>query len=263
MKKKGLAVIVILLFIGLAFAPSINASIVKDDLVEFEVEFCGLGKKHTVELTQDESDEVEILFNNIEKQLSQVETRDQAEEIFKDAVVELDKYGLLGGLSLRQAKQLVTIGIHETKIMKIIESIYGINPSGKNDKENILCLCYLEVNNGVLCFNFRSYLCIALGLIFGIITDYTIFNILDFFISLFFGIWIYHINNKLVYILDKVHVIEGLNNQEGRLFTIGLYGIKQTDWTSNISLVGFTGIKITTNLSTREGMFFGASIYTC
>jgi len=107
MFMKGLAVAVILLFIGVAFAPSINASVVKDDLVEFDVEFCGLGKKHTVQLTQQEAEEVEQLFDGIHSRLSEVETRAEAEEIFKEAVVELDKYGLLGRLSIKQAQQLM------------------------------------------------------------------------------------------------------------------------------------------------------------
>jgi len=108
MIKKGLALAVILLFVSVAIAPSINASVVKDDLIEFDVEFCGLGKKHTVELTQQEALEVELLFADIEHRLSKIETREEAEIIFKEAVVELDKYGLLGGLSVRQAQRLVT-----------------------------------------------------------------------------------------------------------------------------------------------------------
>jgi len=63
--NKNLAFAIILLFIGVAFAPSINASVVKDDLVEFDVEFCGLGKKHTVQLTQKEAEgrkDIEILL---------------------------------------------------------------------------------------------------------------------------------------------------------------------------------------------------------
>jgi len=52
--KKGVVVAVILLFIGLAFAPSINANISKasidSELVEFTTEVCGLnGGKHTVQ----------------------------------------------------------------------------------------------------------------------------------------------------------------------------------------------------------------------
>ena len=50
--RQVLSVAVILLFVGVVFAPSINASVVKNELIEFDVEFCGLGKKHTVKLTQ-------------------------------------------------------------------------------------------------------------------------------------------------------------------------------------------------------------------
>jgi len=110
MKKKIIlgSLIAVVLLILVSIAPSINASVVKDELVELNVELCGLGKKHTVELTQQEADDVETLFDDIEQRLSEVETREDAGKIFKDAVVELDKYGLLGGISVKQAQRLVT-----------------------------------------------------------------------------------------------------------------------------------------------------------
>jgi len=114
MLRKYLAVAVILLFIGVAFAPSVNANVSKDDLVEFDVELCGLGKKHTVKLTQEEAHEVEHLFDDIEQILSEVETRDGSEEIFKDAVVELDKYDLLGGMSVKQVQRIIAGMVDET-----------------------------------------------------------------------------------------------------------------------------------------------------
>ena len=123
MFRKGLAVAVILLFIGVAFAPSINASVVDDELVEFDVEFSGLGKKHRVQLTQQEADEVELLFDDIEQRLSEVETREEAELIFKDAIVELDKYGLLGGLSIKQAQQLIVGSNVRQNLLKRIDRI--------------------------------------------------------------------------------------------------------------------------------------------
>ena len=108
MIKKGVAVAVILLFIGVALAPSINANVVKDDLVEFDVEVHGLGKKNTVKLTQQETDEVEQLLDDIRKTLDNAETKEEAIEILNDAVVELDKYDLLEGLSVNQAQSLIT-----------------------------------------------------------------------------------------------------------------------------------------------------------
>jgi len=138
---KILPVAVILLFIGLALAPSINASGDKDNLVELDVEFCGLGKKQTVKLTQEEADEVELLFDDIEQRLSEVETREEAEEIFKDAVVELDRYGLLGGLSIRQAQRFI-IGKYQKLInFKLIER------TNLDDNENRFCFVTGETSN--------------------------------------------------------------------------------------------------------------------
>ena len=108
------------------------------DLVEFDVEFCGLGKKHTVQLTQEEADEVELLFDEIEQRLSEVETREETELIFKDAIVELNKYGLLGELSVRQAQQMA---IQNHKQLKIINRIL---PDGNS---NYLCLIAGETTN--------------------------------------------------------------------------------------------------------------------
>ena len=120
--KKLLVFGVIVLFLGVAIAPSINANISKasvdSELVEITTEVCGLnGGKQTVELTQEEAAEVEALFDSIRERLNNTETREEAEQIFKEAVVELDKYGLLGGLSVKQAQRLA-IGSYRNPILK-------------------------------------------------------------------------------------------------------------------------------------------------
>ena len=109
MKKKILigSIIAVAVIVLSSFTSVVGKVSSDNDLVELEVEFCGLGKKHTVQLTQQEADEVEQIINNFQKQINGVETREEAEIIFKDAVVELDKYGLLGGLSVKQAQNLV------------------------------------------------------------------------------------------------------------------------------------------------------------
>jgi len=140
MFREGLAIAVILLFIGVAFAPSINSSVVKDELIEFDVEFCGLDKKHTVQLTQREADEVELLFNDIEQQLSEVETREETNEIFNDAIIELNNYGLLGDFSVDFIQKLVTGVYKYPKILEGMERLYNKNKEVFNVEENILCL---------------------------------------------------------------------------------------------------------------------------
>jgi len=141
--KKGVVVAVILLFIGLAFAPSINANISKSsidsELVEFTTEICGLnGGKHTVQLTNEEADKLEQLFDVIKKKLDEVETREQSVEILNDAIVTLDKYNLLGGLSIEQARRLILGEFYSS-----FSSIYNYESNENtvnNNGENFNCL---------------------------------------------------------------------------------------------------------------------------
>jgi len=136
--KKCLAVGVIILFIGVAFGPSINANIGKE-MVEITTEISGLnGGKQTVKLTHEEAGEVEALFDSIRERFNAAETREEAEGIFREAVVELDRYGLLGGLSVEQAQQLVTGGYQNPRIMKIIENIFS--RSQEDNNSNFCCL---------------------------------------------------------------------------------------------------------------------------
>jgi len=142
MIKKGLAVAVILLFIGVAFAPSINANISKapidSELVEITTEICGLnGGKYTVQLTKEE---VEHLFDSIRERLNATETREETVEIFKETVVELDKYGLLGDLSVKQAQRLVIGQEQNPEVVECLERWYSRNQGSLDYYGNILCL---------------------------------------------------------------------------------------------------------------------------
>ncbi|EMR75079.1 hypothetical protein MBGDF03_00859 [Thermoplasmatales archaeon SCGC AB-540-F20] len=124
--KKGSVLAVILLFIGVAFAPSINANVSKasidSELVEITTEVCGINgvTPNTVLLSKEDAEEVEKLIDDIERRLDDVETREETEKIFNEAVVELDKYGLLGGLSVKQAQKLVTGGYQNRRAMKVL-----------------------------------------------------------------------------------------------------------------------------------------------
>ena len=140
--KKGLVVAVIFLFICVAFAPSINANIgktsIESELVEITTEICGLnGGEHTVQLTNEEAEEVDRLFKNIRLRLNESTSRGEVEEIFKEAVVELDKYGLLGSLSVKQAQKLVTGRHQDSRAMKISERFFS---RLQKNTSNYLCL---------------------------------------------------------------------------------------------------------------------------
>ena len=143
--KKCVAVGVILLFIGVAFGPSINATN-RREMVEITTEVCGLnGGTQTVQLTNEQAEEVEVLFDSIRKRLNATETREEAEEIFREAVVKLDNYGLLGGLSVEQGQRLVTGGYQNPRMMKIIENM--INRGQEDNTSNVCCLVAGRTDN--------------------------------------------------------------------------------------------------------------------
>ena len=151
--KKGVVISVIFLFIGLAFAPSINANVsktsIEDELVEITTEVCGLrGGKHTVSLSKEEAKEIEQLFDDIKRRLDWVETREETVEIFKEAVVELDKYGLLDDLSVKQAQRLVTGRYQNIRVMKILRRMIDGNQNIINS--SLFCLTAGQATNSFI-----------------------------------------------------------------------------------------------------------------
>ena len=78
MKKKILigSIIAVAIIVLASFSSAVSKVASNEELVELDVEFCGLGKKHTVQLTQQEADEVELLFDEIHERLNEVETRE-------------------------------------------------------------------------------------------------------------------------------------------------------------------------------------------
>jgi len=113
MFKKGLVVGIIVLFITLSVAPSINANIdrlpVKSKLVETAVRIHRANgiTPYTLKLTEKESDEVERIFDNLKVSLDTVETGEEIDEIYDDAVESLYELGMFPRMTLKEAKQLV------------------------------------------------------------------------------------------------------------------------------------------------------------
>jgi hypothetical protein len=111
--KKVLVVGIILLFIGLAVIPSINAydSIkpVKSKLVDTSIRIHrarGI-TPFTVRLTERESKEIDIIFDNLKVSLDSAETDEEIDAIYDDAVESLYELGLFPRMTLKEAKQLV------------------------------------------------------------------------------------------------------------------------------------------------------------
>jgi len=140
---KGLVVIVIFLFIGVAVAPSINQNIVKasndDDLVEVTSQACGIKgyEDTTVKLTREQYQNLEQYFVEFRARLNQTSTREEAVPLFKDAVVELDKYGLLPkGMSVEQFQRIITGLFQDKKFTKLQEKLAQFLPSADNNSNS-------------------------------------------------------------------------------------------------------------------------------
>lgn len=142
--KKGLAVGIIFLFISVAIAPSIHFNSVKatpkNDLVEFTTEAYGIPGRtpQTVTLTKQQASDVEELIESIKRNLDNATTKEETVSIFNHAVVDLDTYGLLGGMSVDEIQRLVKRSYQYPPEMNLNKTANWNNPI-LNDS-NFLCL---------------------------------------------------------------------------------------------------------------------------
>jgi len=152
--RKGLAVGIILLFIGVTIAPSINFTVVKasndNNLVEVTTQACGIKGygNTTMKLTRQQYQNLEQYLVDFRGRLNQTTTKEEVVPIFNEAVVELNKYGLLPkGMSVEKAQRLVTGLYQNTKLIKYLEKL--LNKSGKSllQEGNKLCLIYGKSKN--------------------------------------------------------------------------------------------------------------------
>ena len=152
--KKILAMSIILLFLGVAVAPSINTSIVKasqeDEFIEVTTQACGITgfKDTTVKLTREQYQDLQQYLVEFRARLNQTSTRGEAVPLFKEAVVELDKYGLLPeGMSVRQAQEIVTFSSRRVSLPGALRGGRMLYGSSVNDRRNLFCLVAGHTNH--------------------------------------------------------------------------------------------------------------------
>jgi hypothetical protein len=185
MKRKCLAVGIILLFLGVSVAPSINQSVVKasqnDNLIEVTTQPCGIKGygDTTVKLTREQYQNLEQYLVDFRARLNETSTREEAVPIFKDAVVELDRYGLLPkGMSVKKAQQIV-IGLYQDdndgQPLKKIRNILQENSSDLI--KNYFCLIVGRTNTT----EYWNIIKWTIGLITGSIS-----TIGDLFVAIYF-----------------------------------------------------------------------------
>jgi len=177
--RKCLAVGIILLFIGVVLVPSINFNIIKasndNDLVEVTTQACGIKgfDNTTVKLTGEQYQNLEQYFVEFRSRLNQTTTREGAVPLFKEAVVELNRYGLLPmGMSVNQAQKLVITGYLNEKVMHLFQNIAQRNRLVSSNDSNNLCLIAGVTNQTVFTgiffttFYSAAFITVLLGALF-------------------------------------------------------------------------------------------------
>jgi len=266
--KKILAVAVILLFIGVTIAPSINFTVVKasndNDLIEVTTQACGINGfgNTTVKLTRQQYQNLEQYLVDFRARLNQTTTREEAVPIFKEAVVELNKYGLLPkGMSVERVQKLVTRQFHNQKCLDVVWKLLRGNQRSLSDTENWCCLL-ISYSDCLFILNIllRNLLSTPYSGPSWQWAFYILATISDYFQPIFFwcqiGFW------------------NDVDDRNGWVNTIGLNGIRSVNghldggivyyngqYNQTLGATGFTGIKI---FFYDKGTFFilGSAFHT-
>jgi len=182
--KKGLVVSVILLFIGVTIAPSINFNVVKasddNDLVEVTTQACGINGfgNTTVKFTRQQYQSLEQYLVDFRARLNKTTTRGEAVPIFNDAVVELNRYGLLPrGMSVERAQKLVIGGYQNEKLMKRLSKLCAYKINDSDMLVNHFCLISGETNMTTFCPLVCAF--------FTLLSFFIMYNALFLFLTLF------------------------------------------------------------------------------
>jgi hypothetical protein len=281
--KKGLVVSVILLFIGVAVAPSINTGVVKasndNDLVEVTTQACGIKGygNTTVKLTREQYQNLEQYLVEFRARLNQTSTREEAVPIFKDAVVELDKYGLLPkGMSVERAHRLVIGAKQNEGAIKFAKIPSSRNQNGSHN--NALCLIAGNVNQAVFLSLFElipSLLILPLWFIVALISiSYgfippALTNVISLLLlPIKYGGYVKPINPMSVIEFGKGNTITTYST--GSIYSLGLFRTKNVKGNFTGSIFGFTGIRIANIKKYGESppyyafgdFFFGSALLT-
>jgi hypothetical protein len=252
MQKKCVMVGIILLFVGVTMAPTINFNTVKasqdDDLVEVTTQACGIKGygNTTVKLTREQYRDLELYLVDFRARLNQTSTREEAIPIFIEAVMELDRYGLLPrGMSIAHAQRLV-IGVEPSeKIQEFHKKI--LDRSKRGNPNNTFCLLAGNVDKAwfwnVITFTsgativFLIFLYFFLHYNFGW-ASYTMFALTTFVAMSFF---VYGLFMKPI---NLISCIDFTPSAKGSIYSIGLSGLYQIKSEFEGNIVGFTGIRI-------------------
>jgi hypothetical protein len=150
LKQKMLILFFIFLMVNTANITSITAVKIstsdENEFVEYSVTGYDLSdvNPRIVTLPQKDAEMIERLFDEIKKNIDAAKTQEEINEIFTDAVLQFDNYGLLGDIPLDDAQQLILGSYKNT-----IKNTFFIKPTlgGLDDNENIDCFIVGKTSN--------------------------------------------------------------------------------------------------------------------
>ncbi len=245
MLRKWLAIGIILLFVGVTIAPTINFNTVKastdDDLVKVTTQAYGIRgyEDATVTLTKEQYQNLGQYLGEVRERLNQTTTREEAGSLFKEAVVELDSYQLLPTrMSVEQAQRLVTTEGQVPNVPHCLKNSFS---------EFINSFCFFAaITYNVIDYNGW----VVLAAFLSQFIDYDSPFIFLVYLFFFIGFW------KPLRLLNTLVATP----EEGTFnfyFTLGLNGI--SGGMDDIkSVLGFTGLKI--RLTERNAFYLGFAL---
>jgi uncharacterized protein YoxC len=260
--KKILVVGIIFLFIGVAIAPSINLSVVKasnEDLVEVTTQACGIKGfgNTTVKLTREQFAEVEDLLDDIQTKLDATKTMVEAISIYHDAIVELNKYGLLPeGMNVETAQKLVTGDYkhqEQTNLLRV----------SANNLTNALCLVVGKLPYFGGMYSYGPLMIIFLIFAFPIINfliNQGIYPLIPFIILLLIT---YMIDSLPIGFMNTITLGDKWDHSTGEISTVGILGKSSIKGAMIGEIVGFTGLKLMyTRYPPITARLLGFSLFT-
>ncbi|HIG98949.1 MAG TPA: hypothetical protein HA258_00045 [Thermoplasmata archaeon] len=241
--KKIIVVGIILLFVGVAVAPSITLNIARAsndcNLIEVSTLACGIpGYGDTaVMLTPEHYRDLEQYLVEFTARLNQTSTRAETVLLFREAVVKLNRYGVLPcGMSVAQAQRLVTLGDYIRQVPNWIKT-------SLSDSLNVFCF-FAAITDNVIDYN----LWVVTGAFLSQFIAYD--SPLILLVYLFF----------LVGFIKPLRLFNTLVAVQGDVpfyFTLGLKGVS-AGLDDISSVIGFTGLKIMFN--THNAFYLGFAL---
>jgi hypothetical protein len=262
---KWFACVGMLLFLGVAVAPSICGQDHVNEYVEGTIEFCGLGKRQFVHLSMKDAADIIDLFDGMKNRMDDVRSYEQLKEIVNDGIDAIDSYGLLGDLRANHVKHLITGKLQSSGNRCCLILGRTSQTSFYGPVLTMFTQIFQKLPFGYAWGNFRAFLYV-----------YQLINIIR--PVNFFGLG--HTISVGKYVIDDVSGGSGFRSASGWITSFGLNGFRMWNGSmfGNLSLtpfeqyyglggsidypgvVGFIGLKIDLNWDETNWLYLGSAL---